>query len=33
MVKGLIEKLHSEGNNGGIGAGGDLNDDADIQIV
>jgi len=33
MVKGLIEKLHADGNGGGMGLGGDLNDEADIQII
>lgn len=38
MVKSLIDKIHSQGaNGGGIGGnglnGGDLNDDGDIQIL
>jgi len=32
MVKSMIDKIHSQGGaNGGLG--GDLNDDADIQIA
>jgi hypothetical protein len=34
MVKSLIDKIHSSsGSGGGLGLGGDLNDDADIQIA